>query len=85
MRKVGAALTCLLGGGTRGSRILIGRDTRESGDSIEASLARGIQAAGGRHGDAGVVPTAAVAFLTRDGGFDAGAEVTRRGSASFIV
>ena len=51
---------------------LIGRDTRESGAWIEAALTGGIAAAGGRAVTVGVLPTAAVAFLAKKGGFDAG-------------
>ncbi len=53
-------------------RILIGRDTRESGPRIEELLVQGIQAAGGEAVSAGIVPTAAVSFLTRKHGFSAG-------------
>jgi len=52
--------------------ILIGRDTRASGADIECWLTDGILAGGGRATSAGVVPTPAVAFLTRARGFDAG-------------
>ncbi|MBN1940027.1 MAG: phosphoglucosamine mutase [Candidatus Aminicenantes bacterium] len=53
-------------------RVLIGRDTRESGDWIENALARGIQAGGGHGASAGVIPTSAVSHLTRTFGFAAG-------------
>jgi phosphoglucosamine mutase len=53
-------------------RVLIGRDTRESGVSIEAALARGLTSEGAAAVTAGVVPTPAVAYLTRTEGFDAG-------------
>jgi phosphoglucosamine mutase len=48
-----------------GGRVLIGRDTRESGVWLEAALAEGIVAAGGRAQSAGVIPTPAVAVLSR--------------------
>jgi len=44
--------------------ILVGRDTRESGDMLFASLASGIMAAGLDVVDLGVIPTPAVAYLT---------------------
>lgn len=44
---------------------IIGRDTRISGPMLEAALAAGICAAGGTAILAGVVPTPAVAYLTR--------------------
>ena len=45
--------------------ILIGRDTRLSGQMFETSLASGITSAGGMAVTAGIVPTPAVAYLTR--------------------
>jgi phosphoglucosamine mutase len=54
------------------SRVLIGRDTRESGEWIEQALARGLVSEGATVISAGIVPTPAVAFLTRTEGFDAG-------------
>ena len=53
-------------------RLLTGRDTRESGFWIERSLAVGIRAMGGDVLSAGVVPTPAVAVITREQDFDAG-------------
>ena len=47
----------------RPARILVGRDTRESGEWIERELARGLTAAGADVVSAGVVPTPAVAYL----------------------
>jgi phosphoglucosamine mutase len=54
------------------SRLLTGRDTRESGFWIERTLARGVRAMGGDLLSAGVVPTPAVAVITRAQDFDAG-------------
>src|SRR5207249_8022062 len=53
-------------------RVLIGRDTRESGPSLEAALVRGIQRGGGEPVLGGVVTTPAVAHMVRAGGCDAG-------------
>jgi phosphoglucosamine mutase len=53
-------------------RVLIGRDTRESGPWIEQTLASGIRAGGGETVSAGVIPTSAVSFLTRKHKFSAG-------------
>lgn len=53
-------------------RILIGRDTRSSGEMLEAALSAGVAAAGGDAELLGVLPTAAIALLTRDEGADAG-------------
>ena len=46
-------------------QILIGRDTRISGEMLEAALVAGILSAGGNAILAGVVPTPAVAYLAR--------------------
>jgi phosphoglucosamine mutase len=48
----------------RGS-ILVGRDTRISGDMLEAALVAGIASTGAEAILLGVVPTPAVAYLTR--------------------
>ena len=52
--------------------ITIGKDTRISGDMLEAALCSGLCAAGADVMELGVVPTPAVAFITRDCGADAG-------------
>ncbi|MEN6564997.1 MAG: phosphoglucosamine mutase [Veillonellales bacterium] len=56
--------------------ILIGRDTRISGLMLEAALAAGICAAGGKAIVAGVVPTPAIAYLTRKRKAQAGAVIS---------
>ncbi len=53
-------------------KVLIGRDTRESGPWIEEVLFQGIRAEGGETVSAGVIPTSAVSFLTRKHCFSAG-------------
>ncbi|HVL69892.1 MAG TPA: phosphoglucosamine mutase [Vicinamibacterales bacterium] len=53
-------------------RFVAGRDTRESGEWIEAELARGIRSEGGRLTSGGVIPTPAVAYIARAMAFDAG-------------
>ena len=45
-------------------KIIIGRDTRRSGQMLEAALAAGICSAGGNAHLLGVMPTPAVSFLT---------------------
>ena len=52
--------------------ILIGRDTRISGPMFEAALVAGICSAGGHAVVAGVIPTPAVAYLTKKHGAKAG-------------
>ncbi len=72
--RLGAALVRAMKGGdaARPLRFLVGRDTRESGEWIERELARGVHSAGGEITTAGVIPTPAVAYVTRAMGFDAG-------------
>jgi phosphoglucosamine mutase len=68
---VGAALVRALDGGG-GARVLLGRDTRESGEWIESELMRGLMSEGATGVSVGVIPTPGVAFLTLAEGFDAG-------------
>ncbi len=51
-------------------QVLIVRDTRESGEMLEASLAAGVSAGGGHALLGGVLPTPGAALLTRRHGFD---------------
>ena len=77
VRRLGAALVrALPHGGGEPSRLLVGRDTRESGAWIEAELAHGAAGAGASVVSAGVVPTPAVAYLTRAEGYDAGVVIS---------
>ncbi|MBP2637352.1 MAG: glmM [Firmicutes bacterium] len=54
----------------------IGRDTRISGHMLEAALAAGICSAGGEAVLLGVVPTPAVAYLTKKHGAQAGVVIS---------
>jgi phosphoglucosamine mutase len=72
IRRLGAALVRALPDGSGRPRLLIGRDTRESGNWIERELAAGAVAAGATVTSAGVISTPAVAYLTRAEGFAAG-------------
>ncbi len=76
--RVGAALIRVHGGpgSGQGLRVLIGRDTRESGPWIEDALTRGLTSEGGEAGSLGVVPTPAVAYLTKADGFDLGVVIS---------
>jgi phosphoglucosamine mutase len=79
VRRIGAALVRALpksDGSTGPPRLLIGRDTRESGAWIEAELAHGAGGEGARVMSAGIVPTPAVAYLTRTAGYDAGVVIS---------
>jgi phosphoglucosamine mutase len=71
--RLGAALVRgMRHGGTRQIRFLVGRDTRESGGWIEQELARGAGSVGAQVVSAGVIPTPAIAYVTKLMGFDAG-------------
>jgi len=51
--------------GERRPRILVGKDTRISGDMLEAALVAGICSTGADALTVGVIPTPAIAYLTR--------------------
>ncbi len=57
-------------------RVLIGRDTRESGLHIAERIARGLLAAGAEPVSAGVLPTPGVAWLVNREGFAAGVMIS---------
>jgi phosphoglucosamine mutase len=57
-------------------KILIGRDTRISGDMLEAALTAGICSVGAEAIVAGVIPTPAIAYLTHHYGADAGVVIS---------
>ncbi|HEY8393876.1 MAG TPA: phosphoglucosamine mutase [Thermaerobacter sp.] len=57
-------------------RVLMGRDTRASGDLLEAALAAGLMSAGADVVPLGVITTPGVAFLTAQLGATAGAVIS---------
>src|SRR5215211_9221272 len=57
-------------------QVLIVRDTRESGEMLEAALAAGIAAGGGHALLGGVLPTPGASLLVRRYGFDLAAVVS---------
>lgn len=61
--------------GTR-ARVLIGRDTRESGPHIAERIARGLETAGAEPVSAGVLTTPGVAWLVHREGFAAGVVIS---------
>ncbi len=69
---IGRAITALFRQNTNRSKIVIGKDTRISGDMLECALVSGICAAGGDAYLSGILPTPGVAFLTKSIGADAG-------------
>ncbi len=74
VRRLGAALVRALK--LPSPRFLVGRDTRESGAWLEAELAHGASGEGASVTSVGVVPTPAVAYLTRSHGYDAGVVIS---------
>jgi len=54
--------------------VVVGNDTRTSGDALKHALISGLLAAGSRCEDTGVVPTPTLAFVTRK--FNAGVMIT---------
>jgi phosphoglucosamine mutase len=63
--RLGKAAALFFGKGHPRPRLLIGRDTRESGLALEHALAAGFAAGGGEALKAGVLPTPAIAVLVR--------------------
>jgi phosphoglucosamine mutase len=59
-----------------GAEVLIGADTRESGEWISAVAAGGLESCGIRVRYAGVITTPGVAYLTRGGTFAAGVMIS---------
>ncbi|HEV2762515.1 MAG TPA: phosphoglucosamine mutase [Pyrinomonadaceae bacterium] len=77
LRTAGRSLARLLAERSgRPARIVVGRDTRESGAWIEQAFAEGARAAGAVCESAGVVTTPGVAFLARTLPADAGVVVS---------
>ena len=76
LSRLGAAVAAACRGRSGSGRVLIGRDTRESGEWMTGALAGGVAAASARPVDGGVLSTPAVSFLTREGGYDAGLVVS---------
>jgi len=72
VRRFGAALAQRLGS----ARIVLGRDTRESGPWLRDAVTAGCVAGGGEAIDAGVVTTPGLAWILRHGGFDAGVMIS---------
>jgi phosphoglucosamine mutase len=70
--KVGAAIASKFEGGA----VLVGRDTRLSGEMIEYALSSGFVSCGFIVGTLGVVPTPVVAWLTREMQAEAGVAIS---------
>lgn len=73
---LGRAGAYVLTEGTHKPKILVGMDTRISGDMLESALVSGILSVGAEAICVGVIPTPAVAYLTRKYGADAGVVIS---------
>lgn len=60
----------------QGKTILIGKDTRLSGDMLESSVAAGVMSMGGTALLAGIIPTPAIALLVRELHCDGGVVIS---------
>jgi phosphoglucosamine mutase len=74
---LGRAAVVVLGRHGEGTpTVVVGRDTRESGEWLQCALVEGIRAAGGDVILAGVTPTPAIAFVTTELGASCGAVIS---------
>lgn len=74
--KLGQAGALVLASSVRRPTILIGRDTRISGEMLEAALVAGVCSQGARAVLLGVMPTPGIAYLTRLYEADAGVVIS---------
>lgn len=74
--RLGQALAVFLKERGREPRIIVGRDTRESGRWLEEYFSSGFVQGGGQAVSAGVITTPGVSFLTRKEGFSAGVVIS---------
>ncbi|MCF6096061.1 phosphoglucosamine mutase [Thermovorax subterraneus] len=74
--KLGRAGAYVLSENNRKPTVVVGKDTRISGDMLEAALIAGICSTGANVVKVGIVPTPAVAYLTRHFGADAGVVIS---------
>lgn len=74
--KLGQAGAAVLASNVRRPTILVGRDTRISGEMLESALVAGICSVGARAVLLGVLPTPGIAYLTRFYEADAGVVIS---------
>ncbi|WMJ80398.1 phosphoglucosamine mutase [Clostridium sp. MB40-C1] len=74
--KLGRAGAFVLTEGAHKPKILVGMDTRVSGDMLESALVAGILSVGAEAICVGIVPTPAIAYLTRKYKADAGVVIS---------
>jgi phosphoglucosamine mutase len=73
--EIGRAGAYTISGGRKG-KVLVGKDTRTSGDMLEAALTAGICSMGLDVESVGIIPTPAVAYLTKKYGAVAGVVIS---------
>ena len=73
---LGRAGAYVLTEGTHKPKILVGKDTRISGDMLESALISGILSVGAEAVVLGVIPTPAIAYLVKEYGADAGVMIS---------
>lgn len=74
--RLGRVAGAVIAGGRPGQKVLLGRDTRISGDLLSSALTAGLLSVGVHVVDLGVLPTPGVALLTRQSGAAAGAMIS---------
>jgi phosphoglucosamine mutase len=74
--RVGRSAAAALASTSPRPRVVVGRDTRISGDLLESALIAGLLSAGVDVLKAGILPTPAIAFLVTDLRADAGAVIS---------
>ncbi len=74
--RIGAAGAYVLTKGKKDAKIIVGKDTRVSGDMLEAALISGICSVGVDVECLEVVPTPAIPYLIREHGADAGVMIS---------
>ena len=76
VRRFGVALAEVLQDGAPARRVVLGRDTRESGVWLRDAVAAGLGSRGIDGVDAGVISTPGLAHIVRAGGFGAGVMIS---------
>ena len=74
--ELGRAGATVLSKNNKHTLFIVGKDTRKSGDMLDNALCAGILSVGGNVIKVGVLPTPAVAYLTRYYGADAGVVIS---------
>jgi phosphoglucosamine mutase len=74
--KIGGAIVHVFNHGNNKTQVVVGRDTRISGEMLEDALVSGICAMGGDAYLTGPLPTPGVAYLAENMGFDAGVVIS---------